>query len=299
MDNNFRTDLATELVGNKKSLPAGVTLTEKYSGNFNLEKMFVDKEGEIAIGKPLGTYITINCGSLADLDHSEQEVLVNLIADEIHDLAFELTGKKADGNFKILVVGLGNINMTPDAIGPKCVSMIGITRKLAEEYPKLFGKLKCSSISAVSPGTSGQTGIETLELVKNAVNCVAPDLVVAIDALAARSSERLGTTVQISSSGIHPGSGVGNRRKGINSDTIGVPVMALGIPTVVDSATIIKDVILKLDASQVHEALEPFIGEHKSFLVSLGNCDTVVDNSSKILASAIDTAFGINSSTCE
>ncbi len=299
MNNDFRTDLATELVSDKVSLPGGVTFTEEYYGKFAVEKIFVDKEGEFAISKPAGTYITINCGSLSELDHGEQEMLASLIANEMCKLGFELTGKKADGKFQILAVGLGNINMTPDAIGPKCVSMIGVTRKLAEEVPQLFSDLECSSVSAISPGTSGQTGIETLELVKNAVNSVAPDLVIAIDALAARSSERLGTTVQISSSGIHPGSGVGNHRKGINSDTLGVPVMSLGIPTVVDSATIIKDVILKFDVAKIPEELERFIDEHKSFLVSPGNCDAVVAHASKILASAIDSAFGINHSACE
>ena len=295
MSYEIRTDLASELINNKKRLPYGIEHeTLKTSDGFNVERIFVDKRGEKELGKPAGTYITIDCGQIAYIDNCFQTKLSALISEEIKSLAFDITAKKINSDLKVLVVGLGNINMTPDAIGPQAVSLISATRKLAEEDPQLFENLECASVSSIAPGTSGQTGIETYEFVKCAVDHIKPDIVVAIDALAARSSARLGTTVQISSSGIHPGSGVGNRRRGLNDSNLGVPVMAIGVPTVVDSSTIIKDIISQFGVEQIVSDMDKLVDAHKSFLVSPSNCDSIVAHSSKILASAIDSAFGIN-----
>ena len=144
----------------------------------------------------------------------------------------------------MLVVGLGNREVTPDALGPEVVGNLRITRHVVKEYGKAaFEKEKVHMVSGIVPGVMAQTGMETLEIVRGVVEETQPDVVVAIDALAARSSKRLNRTIQISDAGIHPGSGVGNHRHSLTRETIGVPVVAIGVPPVVDAATIVYDAV--------------------------------------------------------
>jgi spore protease len=157
----------------------------------------------------------------------------------------------------------------------------------------LFERLGCCKVSAISPGVLGQTGIETLDIVKGAVSSVHPDLIIAIDALAARSCERLGATVQISDSGISPGSGIGNRRSAISFDTVGVPVMALGVPTVVDSATLVREVLLLSGYKNISADIDKILNSGRSFFVSPKECDAMIKCICKLFSTSIGRAFGI------
>lgn len=155
-------------------------------------------------------------------------------------LARFIKGNKED--YSVLVVGLGNRKVTPDALGPYVVDNLNITRHIVREYGKYaMGEEHVSLVSAIVPGVMGQTGMETVEIIKGVVNETKPDFIIAIDALAARSSKRLNRTIQIADTGINPGSGVGNHRNAITKETVGVPVLAIGVPTVVDAATIVND----------------------------------------------------------
>lgn len=153
-------------------------------------------------------------------------------------------------DYVVLVVGLGNSQVTPDALGPEVVGNLLITRHIVKEYGKYaMGEEEAHMVSAIVPGVMAQTGMETLEIMKGVVEEIKPDFVVAVDALAARNSKRLNRTIQITDTGINPGSGVGNHRNGITKDTLGVPVLAIGVPTVVDAATIVNDTMENLIAA--------------------------------------------------
>ena len=205
------------------------------------------RTGEIAIGKPMGNYITLEVPGLKENDR-------DLYEDTCRALARELTGiMKLDDKTLTLVVGLGNWNVTPDALGPKVVSNMMVTRHLLEYLPDQVDE-GVRPVCAVAPGVLGITGIETGEIVKGIVDRIRPDYVIAIDALAARKLERVNTTIQIADTGIAPGSGVGNKRMELSEDTLGVPVLAIGIPTVVDAATMANDTIDMVLDSLIEQA---------------------------------------------
>ena len=196
--------------------------------------------------------VTVACGRITS--RSEDLLpLSRLLAGELSRMAAEMLGKEPDSSTRVLVVGLGNAHMTPDAIGPGTVRRLTVTRHLKSYDESLYRALGCCELAALSPGVLGQTGVESGELVKCAADRLAPHLLVAVDALAARSCERLASTVQLSDGGISPGAGIGNRRMAINRETVGCPVMALGVPTVVDSSTLVWDALEK--AGMTGEAL--------------------------------------------
>ena len=191
-----------------------------------------------AMGKPIGVYITLEAPKLSEPDKDYHREVSEALAVYLQ----ELLGTKEERS--VLVVGLGNREVTPDALGPEVVGNLRITRHVVKEYGKAaFEKEKVHMVSGIVPGVMAQTGMETLEIVRGVVEETQPDVVVAIDALAARSSKRLNRTIQSSDAGIHPGSGVGNHRHSLTRETIGVPVVAIGVPTVVDAATIVYDAV--------------------------------------------------------
>lgn len=194
---------------------------------------------------------------------------------------------------KILIVGLGNREITPDAIGPLTVREINVTAHLKEENPALFERLCTRPVSAVAPGVTGQTGIETLALVRGAIRGCSPSLVILIDALAARSVDRLVTTVQLTDSGIAPGSGVGNHRGAFDRKSLGLPVIALGVPTVVDSATLVYDALEEAGITEVSDSLREVLEEGRSFFVSPKESDIAVETLSKLLAAALNRTFSL------
>lgn len=234
----IRTDLALEAreLYKEREIP-GVSIREEGEEGIKITRVkILDERGEKAMGKPVGDYITIEAPGLLERDLDLEERVAKVLANIISELA----QLKKDSH--VLVVGLGNWNVTPDALGPRVVSNIVVTRHLKEYVPLQFGD-EIRSVSAFSPGVLGITGIETAEILKGVVDRVKPDLVITIDALASRRLERLSTTIQISNTGISPGSGVGNRRLSITSESLGVPVIAIGVPTVVDAVTIAHDTI--------------------------------------------------------
>jgi spore protease len=190
-----------------------------------------------------------------------------------------------------MAVGLGNRMMTADALGPLTVDETVVTRHIKEQDPALFHSVSTSVISAISPGVVGRTGIETAELVIGAAEHAKPELVILIDALAARSCDRLGTTVQLSSCGICPGSGVGNRRYSIDRDTVGLPVITIGVPMVVDSSTLVYDVLERAGIENIPDELCSVLKNGESFFVCLRDSDSVAEKCASIIADALNIAF--------
>ena len=246
MDYKIRTDLALEV---RESFPEddveikGVILTEDIDEENKIRISTVeikDEAGAQAMGKPIGTYITIEA---PDLDNSSEDYH-KPVSDLISENLRKLTGKLNRDD--VLVVGLGNREVTPDALGPQVVDNLFVTRHLIREYGEEFRQRnQLGSVSAISPGVMGQTGMESLEIIKGVIQETNPKLIIVIDALASRSVSRLNTTVQIADTGISPGSGVGNNRKALNQESLGVKVIAIGVPTVVDAATIVADTLTK------------------------------------------------------
>lgn len=219
----------------------GVSVEETYDEKRDIRATTVrieSENGAKAMGKPIGVYITLEAPKLSEPDKDYHREVSEALAVYLQ----ELLGTKEERS--VLVVGLGNREVTPDALGPEVVGNLRITRHVVKEYGKAaFETEKVHMVSGIVPGVMAQTGMETLEIVRGVVEETQPDVVVAIDALAARSSKRLNRTIQISDAGIHPGSGVGNHRHSLTRETIGVPVVAIGVPTVVDAATIVYDAV--------------------------------------------------------
>lgn len=226
----------------------GVILEEEYDREreIRITKVKIETEkGARAMGKPVGTYITMEAPNMAVPDEEYHREISEELAKYIKELI-----KIEKEDYVVLVAGLGNRQVTPDALGPHVVDNLAITRHIVKEYGKYaMGEDAVHMTSAIVPGVMAQTGMETLEIIKGIVKETKPDLVIAVDALAARNSKRLNRTIQIADTGINPGSGVGNHRNGITEETIGVPVIAIGVPTVVDAATIVNDTMENLIAA--------------------------------------------------
>lgn len=226
----------------------GVILEEEYDKEreIRITKVKIETEkGARAMGKPVGTYITMEAPNMAVPDEEYHREISEELAKYIKELI-----KIEKEDYVVLVAGLGNRQVTPDALGPHVVDNLAITRHIVKEYGKYaMGEDAVHMTSAIVPGVMAQTGMETLEIIKGIVKETKPDLVIAVDALAARNSKRLNRTIQIADTGINPGSGVGNHRNGITEGTIGVPVIAIGVPTVVDAATIVNDTMENLIAA--------------------------------------------------
>ena len=240
---NFRTDLASERrdiyqKANKLESIEGIETTEEQiNENIKVERVKITNEnGEQAIGKPIGNYITIDVKKLKIAGEEEIQKASEIVTGELKNL-IDTHIQKQD---EILVVGLGNIYVTPDSLGPKVINEIDVTRHLINYLPQ-YVEEGTRPVCAVAPGVLGTTGIETMEILKGIVDNTKPKLVIVIDALASRSIDRISSTIQISDTGIVPGAGVGNTRKEISQATLGIPVIAMGIPTVVELATLVSD----------------------------------------------------------
>ena len=240
---SIRTDLALEqnerFEADNVEIP-GVVLEENYDEEREIRITTVKIEtenGAKTMGKPVGTYITVEAPDMAVPDEGYHKEISMELSKFLKNLLKE---KKED--YSVLVVGLGNRQVTPDALGPYVVDNLNVTRHIIKEYGKYaMGEEHVHLVSAIVPGVMGQTGMETVEIIKGIVQETKPDFIIAIDALAARSSKRLNRTIQIADTGINPGSGVGNQRNAITQETVGIPVIAMGVPTVVDAATIVND----------------------------------------------------------
>lgn len=243
----IRTDLALEtqekMQEDHVELKGVRFLEKKVDKNLTISTVVIETEnGAKAMGKPKGTYITIEASNMDEEDEDyHREISVQLA-----EIVKQLTHLKKE-EASVLIVGLGNREVTPDALGPRVVDNLFITRHIINEYGKYaFGDEKVNRISSIVPGVMAQTGMETQEIIRGIIKETKPDLVVAVDALAARSTKRLNRTIQVTDTGINPGSGVGNHRHGLNEKTLGIPVISIGIPTVVDAATIVNDTMYNL-----------------------------------------------------
>ena len=269
---NIRTDLALEEKELTSGKLSGIDFEEKSVGKVKITRIKVlNKAGENSIGKPQGDYITVEIPNLES--HGGQfDLAAEIIAKELKDIA--------GGAKNILVIGIGNSQITPDALGPKVAEGILATRHIGSSLKKQLGLEALNSVSVLSPGVLGQTGIELYELIMGAVKTVRPDLVIAVDALAARRLSRLGCTVQISNTGITPGSGVDNARREISLKTLNIPVVAVGIPTVVDAHTLISDLggTVKADFK-----------ESENMIVTPKGIDLMIDRAAELLSFSLNT----------
>ena len=244
----MRTDLAleaTESMDKSDGRLKGVKVEEYYleKEDIRVTKVLIEtKNAAKNMGKPMGIYVTMEAPALIEPDEDYHREIAECLAKELLQIL-----PNADMEQSILVVGLGNREVTADALGPQVVDNLYVTRHIVREYGKAaYNCKKMHQISALEPGVMAKTGMETAEIVKGVVEETHPDLVIVVDALAARSTKRLNRTVQITNTGIHPGSGVGNHRHALTEESLGVPVIAIGIPTVVDAATIVGDALEKL-----------------------------------------------------
>ena len=235
----------------------------------------VSERGAREMGKSRGTYLTLEAPGLASPDEDYHREVSEVIA----DLLRELTGTAES----VLVAGLGNRDVTPDALGPQAVSNLMITRHLIREYGReMMGMDGCCVVSGIVPGVMAQTGMETSEILQGIIEETRPDLLIVIDALAARSTRRLGRTVQITDTGIQPGSGVGNHRGSLTKESLGIPVIAIGVPTVVEAAAIVYD------AQGNCEKMPPHLN---GMFVTPKNIDELIRQLSFTLSEALNMVF--------
>ena len=306
---NFRTDLASERrdiyqkANNVEGQINGVeSEQEEIDENLRVERVKItNEEGEKAIGKPVGTYVTVDIRGLKIAQEEELEKAATVVSRELG----KIIDNHIDKQGEILVVGLGNIYVTPDSLGPKVINDIEVTRHIINYLPQYVEK-GTRMVSAISPGVLGTTGIETVEILKGIVDNINPKLLIVIDALASRSIERISSTVQISDTGIVPGAGVGNTRSEISKNSLGIPVVAIGIPTVVETAVLVNDsldlFIEKLqdeaksndylnrlkEEDNYEEIKEALIPKEYNLIVTPKEIDELIENMTKIVATGIN-----------
>lgn len=245
------------------------------------------KNGAKAMGKPIGTYITLEADHLTEPDEDYHREVSEVIAKQLRQLLPDFKEEKS-----ILVVGLGNRDVTADALGPEVVDHLNITRHMLRQFGHAaYACEKVHEISSIVPGVMGKTGMETAEIIRGVVDSTNPDVIVVIDALAARSTRRLTRTIQITNTGIQPGSGVGNHRNSLTEESLGVPVIAIGVPTVVDAATIVNDAIghLHQDAPELKNTFH----DMNNMYVTAKDIDSTIKRLSFTLSEALNIAFSL------
>lgn len=274
---NLRTDLAIEQseIHADKGLKGIEHTVKKADGVTVTEIKITDRHGENALKRKKGRYITVEIPQFSkNTRHFESGM--KAVADGIKMLLPE--------SGTILIAGLGNENITPDALGPRCASLIFSTRHISKELQKSIGFDSLRSVARITPGVLGQNGIETGEIIAGIVKEISPAALITVDALASRRLSRLGCTVQICNTGITPGSGVGNSRAEISEETMRVPVIAVGVPTVVDATTLAYD----LTGASVNPKDEK---ESENMMVTPREIDLIIDRSAKLIANAINSAL--------
>lgn len=283
-----RTDLAveakeiwTESAEEQTRLEGVEARDEKVMGYDTTVVKILNKQGEEALGKPVGTYITVELDSLVRREEDAFDRGVEVVSKELQPL---LDLQPED---HVLVVGLGNPDVTPDGIGPITAKHTMATRHLVEYVPEHFGSFR--RVSVLEPGVLGSTGMESAEILGAVVKEIRPQKVIAVDALASRSMSRICRTVQISDTGIVPGSGVGNSRAALNSETLGVPVIALGVPTVVDAATLASDLLEQRGGTLRPEDFSGATGS--DMIVTPKEIDTKVRDISKLIGYSLNFAL--------
>ncbi len=276
----IESDLACERRRADISLP-GVQFTCENAGPFKWEKIrIISEEGARSIGRPIGNYDTLTINKLTELDDEDIEDASNEIAKELCIMVDRL-GIKPD---RLLIACLGNKDLTPDSVGPRTAEKINATMHVRDYDRTLFYDLECSEIAVCSPGVMAKTGMRATDIISAVCDRIEPDAVIAIDSLASRSPSRLGSTVQISDTGIIPGSGIGNSKHPLNIKTLGTPVIAIGVPTVINTNLLLDENDSKNKGASNFE---------EEMFVSPREIDTIAEISSKIIAGGINQAFGI------
>lgn len=270
---SIRTDLAIEMIDEEaKSLPKGIRRKLRKSSACSITEIIVtDAIAGLRIGKTKGRYITVETDRLS--------VNPDDFDEQVDNIAAEITNLKGSDRKTALIVGLGNSDITPDALGPLVISQIIATRHLHDALPCGHELLELNRVSAIAPGVLGQTGIEAAEIVRMLCSEIKPDCVIVIDALACSDISRLGTTIQLTDTGISPGSGVQNRRKELSETTLGIPVIAIGVPTVVDMHTIVENI-----------TGNPPDKHLPNMMVTPRDVDKLVERSARLIAYSINKA---------
>lgn len=282
----FRTDLAIEMADETTKLPPKDYETQKTTegGSTVFHTAIRTARAEKLLQKARGNYITVEVAPFSD-SASELPAEAETVAKQIRRLL-----KTAEDDL-VLVAGLGNLSITPDALGPKVISEVIATRHLAGEFRRVTGMPHIRPVAAIAPGVLGQTGIETSEIIACLCEKIRPAQVLIVDALAAKSLKRLGTTVQIADVGISPGSGAMNRRKELSQRTLGVPVISMGVPTVADGVTVGSDLLSVAGIEDEEAARQLFAPSGQSMLVTPKEIDLLISRASKVLAMAINRAL--------
>ncbi|MBR6033325.1 MAG: GPR endopeptidase [Clostridia bacterium] len=309
---DFRTDMAIErrdifrkANNTKDEIPGIQTKESNYKDNIHITKVIITNEqGALALGKPVGTYITIDIKNLKyATEESIEDVAIN-VSLNLKEILNKYVNKEDD----ILVVGLGNRASTPDSLGPKVVQDIDITRHLLKYIPQYIEE-GSRPVSAISPGVLGTTGIETQEILQGIVENIKPKLVIVVDSLASKSIERISSSIQISDTGIVPGGGVANARRELSQNTLGIPVIAIGVPMVVEAATIASDsldIFIKkmqqnaksneylnsLENEDKYTIIKEALAEEKyDLIVTPKEIDDLIENMSSIVARGINKSL--------
>jgi len=273
----FRTDLALEATDADEE--SGIHTIVETHGDCTVTRVEILQSASRRIGKPAGNYVTAEFPPFSDHVHDSDQY-ITLLSEELRSLL-------PDG--PVLVAGLGNRDITPDALGPKAAARILATRHIRGELARVAGMEDLRDVSVLVPGVLGDTGIETAEALEIMVSRLNPACVIAIDALAARSLHRLGNTVQLSDAGIAPGSGIGNMRPTVSVETLGVPVIGVGVPTVVNGATFAADLLGADDHDR--ETLNRIIARTDNIMVTVREVDLLISRASYLVAMAVNIAL--------
>ena len=315
---SVRTDLALEACQTSdfySSDLSGVKVsTQDFKNNISVTSVnIINENGERKLLKPKGIYITIECQDLRKNNTECREAVTKILVSNIKKLLSDISSTTEKKYKNILVVGLGNRKITPDALGSKTISKILVTRHLKNFVPDELKNKNC--VSAISPGVLGVTGLETLEVIKSLCDTIKPDLIFIIDSLAARSSSRINSTIQLSNTGIAPGAGIGNKQPALDKKSLGCDIISIGVPTVIDAATLVNDtvdkildiissshekkfmhdlfdILNKFDSERKYELikniLEPY---HENMFVTPKEVDEVIERLSDIIADAINISL--------
>ena len=290
----FRTDMAVERRDLYKTANKledeinGIECEEEKLDDISITRVkIINEEGKIALDKKRGNYITIDVKKINNITTEKEQKIIDIFSKELK----EIIKKHVNSNDEILIVGLGNLYATPDSLGAKVVQNIEITRHIKIYLPEIIDK-NTRSVSAITPGVLGTTGIETVEIVKGIVDNIKPKLVIAIDSLCSKNIDRINKSIQISDTGISPGGGVGNKRTDLSEETLGIPVISIGVPTVLDAATIVLDT-LKVCDIEIKE--DDIINKMKlnnfNFIVTPKEIDTLIDSITNIVSEGINNSL--------
>ena len=286
----LRTDLAMESFGHGGEGMPGVHVNHWEEMGVSLTEVVVEtEEASRALGKAVGVYMTLECPAIRQRDLDARLAMANLLGEEI---ARMLPG---EGEAPVLVIGLGNRRITPDSLGPQTIDRTLVTRHMFEQLPG-FADERMRSVCALAPGVLGVTGIETMEMIEALVAKVRPRAILCVDSLAARAAGRIGTAIQLTDTGIQPGSGVGNHRRSLTRETLGVPVIAVGMPTVIYAATLTRDAMETLSLDTAEDDLdrveqELLTGAQGEMVVTPREIDEIISDTAGVIATAVNRAL--------